>query len=412
MQIHVIVGENTADLLVESDIILFEVAVKVRNVTGLLLDPTCHILPDMVLVEGRLVQHLFYVGSDMLVHHQQLDEPVYAQVHIPGAKPQMEVNVHSRVSNSLAQLNDDGTKVTLKTIVNLLVEVTEKKELRLKTGQGARYLFPYTREEKIKQEINESTIVLSEPAAQVSKVKAKIETTSVQIEPDNILIEAVIYQDIASVSPEDKVEYYQREQTAIRSRIKMPGVRPDSNIDLKAQVQRVKYKLISAGTRLRLKTTYLFMVKMLEEQELRPAYGSLLIKAQRIVGAGYMHKLVRQGLKLDSKVRKIDRVSGQVIEMEARVIDSKVAILGLLSAVIFFTSAGGTGHEIKQLVSFEDYLTLPGAQAGMEVKKTARVEAIIPLFDPAANSLDLKILLRLDVKVLQWVQALVMAEPG
>jgi len=50
---EVIVGENTAELLLETNVVLFDPAVKVRNVTGEVLDVVTHILPVQLSWKGR-----------------------------------------------------------------------------------------------------------------------------------------------------------------------------------------------------------------------------------------------------------------------------------------------------------------------------------------------------------------------
>jgi len=404
---EVIVGENTAELLLETNVVLFDPAVKVRNVTGEVLDVVTHILPGTVVVEGKVKHHLFYVGTDMVVHHQSQEAPFCTYVQIPGARPHMQVAVHECVESILPELSSDGSVIGLKTVLGLLVKVTEERQLRLEPGEGPLYLFPGVSGENTREEVNESTVILSQPAVKVTDVRAEITITTAEVIADKVVIKGSISEDVFTVGLDDNLEHHQQEELAFSTLVELPGVCSGMQAEVRAQVDEIKYELAAEGTELKQKTVYMLTVKVTEERELALTVGETLIKTRRVVGTQTLHQLLQQSLTLVPTAQKVNQVSGAVTQISTDVIAGKVIVQGVLSARIYFTGTDGVNYETEERLPFVGYVVVAAAQPGMMAKVMPSVAGVIPEFDGANNLLSIKVLLRSTVKVLQWVQAAV-----
>lgn len=409
---EVIVGENTAELLLETDVVLFDPAVKVRNVTGEVLNVMTHILPGTVLVEGRVKHHVFYVGTDMVVHHQSQEVPFCTYVQIPGAQPFMQVAIHDCVESILSEVSSDGSVIGLKTVLSLLAKVTQVRQLRLKPGEGPVYLFPGVSGENTIEEVNENTVLLSQPALKVTEVSAEVIISSAEVIADKVVVKGYISEDIFTAGLDDNLEHHQKEELAFSTLVELPGVCPGMQAQVSTQVDEIKYELTDEGSELKQKIIYMLTVKVTEDVEIAPSVGDTLIKARRVVGTQTLHKLLQQTLTLVPAAQKVNQVSGEVTHIKADVIVGKVIVQGVFVARIYFTGTDGVNYETEERLPFVGYVVLEGAQPGMTAQVTPSVAGIVPEFDAVDNRLSIKVLFKLAVKALQWVQAAVAEQNG
>jgi hypothetical protein len=404
---EVIVGENTAELLLETDIALFNPALKVRNVTGEILDITTHILPGTVLVQGLVKHHLFYVGTDMVVHHQAVEVPFCTCIQIPGAEPSMQVSVHECIENILPDLATDGNVVGLKTVLGLLAKVTEVRQLKLERGEGPSYLFPGIHGESTIEEVNESTIILAQPALKVTEIKTQVVIPTAEVIADKVIAKGYLSEDIFTVGLEDNIEHHQKEELPFSTLVELPGVCAGMQAQISAQVDEIKYELTVQGTELKQKIIYVLTVKVCQDLEIPLAVGNTLVRAQRIVGTQALQKLLQHNMVLVPAAQKVNQVSGEVTNLQTDVIAGKVIVQGVFAARIYFTGDDGINCETQEHLPFVGYVALEGAQPGMTAQVTPSVTGIITEFDVGDNLLHIKVLLKLSVKALQWVQAAV-----
>lgn len=404
---EVIVGENTAELLLETDVVLFDPAVKIRNVTGEVLDITTYILPDTVLIQGRVKHHLFYVGTDMVVRHQAAEVPFCTYVRIPGTESFMQVSVHNCIESVLPDLTSDGQTVKLKTVLGLLAKVTETRELELEAGEGPVYLFPEISEESAIEEVNESAVTLIQPALKVIEIKVQVVISAAEVITDKVVVKGCLSEDIFTVGLEDGIEHHQKEELPFSTLVELPGACAGMKAQVNAQVEEIKYELTAQGTELKQKIIYLLGVKASQDVELSLSVGNTLIKAQRVVGTETLHKLLQHSLVLVPTAQKVNQVNGEVTEIATDVITGKIIVQGVFVARISFTGTDGINYESEERLPFVSYVLLAGAQPGMTAKVIPGVVGIIPEFNATDNLLHIKVFLKATVKALQWVQAAV-----
>jgi hypothetical protein len=404
---EVVVGENTAQLLAEATATLNAPAVKIRNVVADVSDLKTDILPGNVILEGNVRLNIFYVGLDTVVHHQAEDLPFCTYVVIAPALPGMKAEVYPTVERVLPELKADGTSVVLKVILDILVKVSDARQLYLKEGEGPRYLFHQVRGENTVQQVNESAVPLSIAALKVTDVTARIEITGKEVIDDKVIIEGYVHKQIFYVGLGDELEHHQAEGEAFSTFVDMPGVGPGMSVQVNPKVEEVVHELSPDGTQLSLKVAYELFVKVTEDVELSLAAGSTLIKAQEIVGEGALYTLVESTYALNPVAQKINQVTAEVDRVETTVIPGKVIIQGNLHKRIYFTGTDNINYEQEEDLPFMGYVAIAEAAPGMTVRVSPQLKGIIPNLAADGTTLAQKVMLEIGVKVLRTVQAAV-----
>ncbi|MHB9146333.1 MAG: DUF3794 domain-containing protein [Symbiobacteriia bacterium] len=103
-----VVGEKTAQVMVEDTARLPVRAVKVQDVDCSVRDVTFEVLNDKVVVNGIVHKQVFFVGTDDILRHFPEDIPFSCVVDVPGAKPGMDVHTMSRCEHISWRLTNDG----------------------------------------------------------------------------------------------------------------------------------------------------------------------------------------------------------------------------------------------------------------------------------------------------------------
>jgi hypothetical protein len=147
-----VTASGTRQVLVENEVTLDPPAQKIQEIQARVEDVTTEVIMNKVLVTGTLHKQIFYVGPDDVVHHLGEDVKFTTFVDLPGAKPSDTATVIPRVEHVSWQLDCpvdgdddydpyvDGCDIELweclrlKTIIELLVRVSEDQEIRVATA--------------------------------------------------------------------------------------------------------------------------------------------------------------------------------------------------------------------------------------------------------------------------------------
>jgi hypothetical protein len=292
-------------------------------------------------------------------------------------------------------------------ILDILVKVSDARQLYLKEGEGPRYLFHQVRGENTVQQVNESAVPLSIAALKVTDVTARIEITGKEVIDDKVIIEGYVHKQIFYVGLGDELEHHQAEGEAFSTFVDMPGVGPGMSVQVNPKVEEVVHELSPDGTQLSLKVAYELFVKVTEDVELSLAAGSTLIKAQEIVGEGALYTLVESTYALNPVAQKINQVTAEVDRVETTVIPGKVIIQGNLHKRIYFTGTDNINYEQEEDLPFMGYVAIAEAAPGMTVRVSPQLKGIIPNLAADGTTLAQKVMLEIGVKVLRTVQAAV-----
>ncbi|MGE5605642.1 MAG: DUF3794 domain-containing protein, partial [Bacteroidota bacterium] len=104
-----VVGENTAQTLIEADVALEFPAIKVDEITGDIRNLEVEVIKDKVIIQGILHKQIFFVDTNNLERHQMEELPFSLFVDVPGAVPGMDVQVQSRIEAIFFHLVNETT---------------------------------------------------------------------------------------------------------------------------------------------------------------------------------------------------------------------------------------------------------------------------------------------------------------
>ena len=404
---EVMVGENTGRLLAETTVTLATPAVKIRSIAADVTNLVANVIEDNVILEGIIRQHVFYVGTDTVVHHQAEDLPFCTYVVITGAQPGMNVEVFPTVEQVLPDLAADGNTVTLKAVLEMLVKVGDTRQLNLQEGGGVTYLFHQVRGENTVQEVSQSTVALAAPALKITDATAQVVVTDSHVIEDKVVVEGRVRSQICYVSLDDNLEHHQADDIVFSTLVDVPGVAPGMTGKVNSRVEDVLYELSPDGTALAFQVAFELFVKVTEDVELALAPGTTLIKAEQVVGEDNLHTLIESTCVLAPTAQRIKQVTAEVDSVAADVIPGKVIVQGILRQRIYFTGVDDINYEREEEVPFMGYVAIGEAVPGMAALVTPKVNGILQELSSSGDSLRQKVMLELHVRVLQTVQAAV-----
>ena len=128
-----VIGENTRQELIESQVTLGTPAVKVTEIRAAIQNVTTDVIEDKVIVQGVIHKQIFFVGEDNVERHQAEDVEFSTFVDIPGAAPGMDVEVVPTVEFVDFELLSP-TLLLEKVVVELFVKVTQGIQINVALG--------------------------------------------------------------------------------------------------------------------------------------------------------------------------------------------------------------------------------------------------------------------------------------
>jgi hypothetical protein len=400
---RMIVAEGKAQSPVETKTVLLTPALKVRNVTSTVLGLTAEGKADYLLAKGTIKFNLFYLGSDLIVHHQSLSVPFCTNIEMPGAGPGLEVTARATVANIVADLTDDCCALKLKAMLGLEAMATKEKEVLMGLGGGKECLFPVIRQSLSVKKEAELTSNLLRPASRARVTDAQVSITRSRVLSGKVALTGFLKEDVFIIDQAEGSEYRHQEQLELDLLIAVPGVTPAMKVEVGAEIESIKIDLV-AGQRLRQKFIYILLLTIIEEQPLAPTGGASLVWARQIVEAGSNRELVQEQLLLPERARQVNQADCCSVSVEGQVIAERLAIHGSVLIVVGFTAEDGLTFEYRAQLPVFVCVAVPGAQKGMEAQIKVRLANMVTHFDQGNNLLDAKVLLQFEYEVLQWAK--------
>lgn len=107
-----VIGEKTAQVLVEDTARLPLRAIKVQDVDCSVKDVTFEVLTHKVVVNGIVHKQVFFVSTDDVLRHFPEDIPFSCVIDVPGAQPGMDVHTMARCEHISWRLTNDNPTTT------------------------------------------------------------------------------------------------------------------------------------------------------------------------------------------------------------------------------------------------------------------------------------------------------------
>jgi len=130
LKLDTVVGEQTAQLLLESTLVLSQPAVKIREIVAKVEQLTAEVIEDKIIIQGVVHKQIFFINQNNLEIHQSEDVPFSTFVDIPGAVPGMDVRIKPQIETILFELLDPN-RLRQKVVLELFVKITESQQLQV-----------------------------------------------------------------------------------------------------------------------------------------------------------------------------------------------------------------------------------------------------------------------------------------
>ncbi|SHM45815.1 protein of unknown function [Caldanaerovirga acetigignens] len=264
---ELVVGESSAQVLVEDTFILENTARKITEINSEVVIQNTELIEGKILVQAVLHNQVYYVGEDDVSYHQAFDMSVSGIVEVAGAQPGMKAYVEPVVELSEAYLVSPG-EVFLKAVIGWNVVVVDELLTNIgisALGQNYRVNVlvgqPVTHRHKV-----ESRVLLENEASKVREIKANVSEISAIIVKNKVIIQGVLHKQIYYVGI-DGVNRHQAEEVPFSTFVDYEGAMPGHVANLNAGVEYSAFTILNPREVLQ-KNIIAFNIMVLDPQNL------------------------------------------------------------------------------------------------------------------------------------------------
>lgn len=291
-----VVGENSTQTLVESDLTLLTPAIKIDEIVGSVCDLSIETIPDKVIVQGIFHEQIFFIDTANIGRHQAQDTPFSFFVDIPGAVQGMNVIVQPRIEGIFYNLLSD-TLLHQKAVLEFFVKVTENVLLPVEVGTGPLFKVDEFVGENRVEELTETLVSLNRPAVKIREILASLRNLVTNVIPNKLIVQGILHKQIFYIGI-DNIEYHQAEDVPFSAFLDINGIAPGDDVVLKTVIEGVFFDLISE-TELRQKVIFAIDAIVTEQVQLNLVIGvGPLYAVEQVVGENTKQLLVigKQGI--------------------------------------------------------------------------------------------------------------------
>lgn len=424
-----VVGENTAQTLLENDITLEHPAIKVDEITGDIRNLEVEVIKDKVIIQGILHKQIFFVDTNNLERHQMEEIPFSLFVDVPGAVPGMDVQVQSRIEAIFFKLINETT-LRQKAVLEFFVKVTETIRLQVAVGTGPLFKVEEFVGENTVQDLSETVITLPVAAIKVREIVAQLRNIVTHVIQDKVIVQGIIHKQIFFIST-DNIERHLAEDIPFSLFLDIPGAVPGDNVQLKPIIEAIFFDLLSP-TELRQKVIFAINAVITRTLQLNLVLGEgrPLFKLEQVVGEntkqvlvirkeqiqeqvnvtrvtivfpgaeviGQQQIILRNTFELPVTAIKIKEIQAIITDLTARVILDGVVVEGIVEKTIFFVDVDNIVRSITERIPFSILVSVPGIQPDQTVEAMVDIENISFNLDKKRNEVTQIIVLRATVR--------------
>ncbi|HBE79507.1 MAG TPA: hypothetical protein DDW65_17280 [Firmicutes bacterium] len=430
-----VVGENSIQNLVESDLTLFTPAIKIDEIIGSIHSITTEIITDKVIVQGILHKQIFFIDSDNTARHQAEDIPFSLFVDITGATPGMNVQVQPRIEAILFNLIND-TIVNQRAVLEFFIKVTENVLLPVVNGNGPLFKVDEFVGDGTIQELSETLITLNTPAIKVREIVAQIRDLASHVICNKVIVQGTLHKQIYFIGT-DNIEHHQAEDIPIAAFLDITGAMPGNNVKLTTTIEGIFFDLLSTAE-LRQKVIFAITAIVTEETQvnlvlgvsplfqleqvvgentkqllvisseqvvppppivpIRPVVTSVIVDPPLISLIGSQQILLQSSFSLPETAIKIKEVDPKVFNVSVQVMADGVLAQGTVNKVIVFVGTDNIVRSITEQVPFSILVTIPGITSAQITNTKVLVEDIIFSLTPSGTVIDQTVVLKAEVE--------------
>ena len=420
-----VAGENSAQILLENDVTLFEPALKIDEITGTIRDVTVEIINDKVIIQGILHKQIFFVDTANLGRHQAEDVPFSLFVDIPGVTPGMDAEVQPRIEAIFFQLVAPST-VRQKAVLEFFVKVTDNVTQQVVVGSGPLFKVDEFIGENIVQELVENVIPLNQPAVKVREIVAKLQDFTTHVIQDKVIVQGTVHKQIFYIGA-DNIERHQAEDIPFSVFLDIPGAAPGDDVHLYPRIEAIFFELVT-DTTLRQKVIIAIRAIITRQIQVNLVLGAgPLFKMEQVVGEntkqllvlrreaipvvspitvtevtivfpageviGQQQIIVRNTVELPVPAIKVKDIQAIIQDVMFNVITDGVIVQGIVVKTISFVGIDNIVRSITENVPFSILVSIPGITPAQITDVTVTLEDISFQLNPSGTAVTQNIVL-------------------
>jgi hypothetical protein len=427
-----VVGENSAQTLVESALTLFTPAIKIDEIVGSIRDITVETITDKVIVQGVLHKQIFFIDNANTGRHQSEDVPFSLFVDLPGAAAGMDVQVQPNIEAIFYHLISD-TVLSQKAMIEFFVKVTESIIQPVTIGVGPLLKVAELIGENTNQELIETLVTLDIPAVKIREIVAAVQNVVSFVIPNKVIIQGILHKQIYFIGT-DSIEHHQAEDVPFSLFLDIPGATPGNKVKLTTSIEAVFFDLISSSE-LRQKVIIAVSGVVSEEMQLNLVVGTgplfkveqviaentkqlLVVSTENIVPPspppipvvtsvivdppvgtiiGSQQILLQNTFALPVTAIKIKEVDPVISDESFQVVADGVLVTGVVNKTIVFVGTDNIVRSIEERVPFSVLVNIPGIASTQITSSNAVVEDIVFTLNDAGDAVSQTLVLKAEV---------------
>ena len=279
-----VIGENTKQDLIVTDITLGAPAIKVKEIVASFRNLRAVVIKDKVVVQGTLHKQIFYVDRNNIERHQAEDVPFSNFLDVPGAETVHEADFRAIIEEVIFELRP-GNILHQKVAIQYFIKVTESRQVQIRPGLGPLIKIEEVVGENTKQILIERVVplpptppippippvspinitretirtvaggvqsvqrilnnsfTLPEAAIKIKSIEPMIRNVRTQALLNQVLVSGQIVKNITFVDQQNVVRNV-TEIVPFEFLLEFPGVTPTTNIsNLEAEIENLSFKL-------------------------------------------------------------------------------------------------------------------------------------------------------------------------
>jgi hypothetical protein len=429
-----VVGEGTAQTLVENDLTLAVPALKIDEVVGKVQGLTTEVIADKVIIQGILHQQIFLVGADNLGRHQAEEVPFSAFVDLPGAAPGMAVQVQPRLETLLFELITP-TMLRQKAIIEFFVKVTEATRANVTPGAGPLFKVAAWVNENTVQDLSETVVTLPVAAVKIREIIAQVREIATQVIVNKVIVQGILHKQVFFIDT-DNVERHQAEETPFAVFLDLPGAIPGDQVEITPEVEgiffvletptQLQQRLIIAITavvsraeqlNLALGTEPLYVMEQVVNEGTKqvlvvrreaivppppPPVTPTIVNEVIIIDPGKMVEagqqiVLRNQVALPVTALSVKEVNGTIVDQRYWVIPTGVIVEGAVVKDVAFVGVDHVVRRITERVPFSIMVPVPGIDPNLPAEVNLLIEDISFELDPTGERVNQTIVLQATV---------------
>jgi hypothetical protein len=126
VRLREVIGENTKQILKESDIGLDIPAIKIKDIDASITNIETQVVTNKIIVQGNIHKQIYFIGEDNVEYHQEENVPFSTFLDLPGVSPtNTDVVVDSQIEFIKPILDEAGEVLTQKVVLELFVKAIQ-----------------------------------------------------------------------------------------------------------------------------------------------------------------------------------------------------------------------------------------------------------------------------------------------